>query len=85
MTRPWPTGIVSGDNRATNVIERLTQTEATALAYAIVTVAADGLTVGAAVFYTAELRKGADQLWRFSYMFIGMDAYNGTKPKVRSS
>lgn len=65
------------------VVERLTQTEATALAYGVITVAANGdLIVGAAAFYTSELRKGADGLWRFSRMFIGMDAYLGQKPKV---
>ncbi|WP_293970071.1 nuclear transport factor 2 family protein [Sphingomonas sp.] len=63
------------------LVEEVTGDVATALAYAIVTVAADGLTLGATVIYTTRLRK-QDGLWRFAYMFIGMDAYTTPKPKV---
>lgn len=74
-----------GDQRRhcfTNVVlETMKDDEATALAYAIVTVAANGLTLGATVYYTTKLRKQGG-LWRFSYMFIGMDAYTTPKPKV---
>ena len=67
----------------TNVIlERLTEDEASALAYSIVTVAADGLLLGASVFYAADLRREADGVWRFSRIFIGMDAYTTPKPAV---
>lgn len=59
------------------VIDRLTESEATTVAYGIVTVAADGLTLGATVIYSAELRKGTDGAWRFSRFVIGMDEYTG--------
>jgi hypothetical protein len=48
--------------------------QATALAYGVVTVAADGLRVGTSVIYTADLVREADGCWRFSYFYIGMDA-----------
>ncbi len=57
------------------VIDRLTDSEATALAYGIVTIAADGLSLGATVIYNAELRKEADGVWRFLKFVIGMDDY----------
>ncbi|MCX8494922.1 MAG: nuclear transport factor 2 family protein [Akkermansiaceae bacterium] len=57
------------------VIDRLSATEATAIAYGIVTVAANGLSLGATVIYSAELRKEADGVWRFSRFVIGMDDY----------
>ncbi len=57
------------------VIDRMTASEATALAYGIVTIAADGLTLGATVIYNAELRKEADGVWRFQKFVIGMDDY----------
>jgi hypothetical protein len=57
------------------VIDRLTANEATAIAYGIVTVAANGLSLGATVIYSAELRKEADSVWRFSRFVIGMDDY----------
>ncbi len=57
------------------VIEELTPETAKALAYGVVTVAADGLTIGATVIYTTELRKEADGAWRFSRFVIGMDDY----------
>jgi SnoaL-like domain len=64
------------------LVERLDGDTATAIAYSIVSVAADGLTLGATVFYTADLAKEADGVWRFSYFFIGMDAYAGEGPKA---
>ena len=54
----------------------------TAIAYSVVTVAANGLSVGASVIYTAQLRREDDGCWRFSYFFIGMDSYAGDKPKA---
>ena len=53
---------------------------ATALAFSVVTVAANGLSLGASVIYDAKLRREADGCWRFSYFFIGMDTYAGEKP-----
>jgi hypothetical protein len=61
------------------VIDRLTANEATAIAYGIVTVAADGLSLGATVIYSAELRREADGVWRFSRFVIGMDDYAGRR------
>lgn len=58
----------------------LEQGTASALAYSVVTVAADGLSVGASVLYDARLQREADGCWRFSYFFIGMDSYAGEKP-----
>jgi hypothetical protein len=55
---------------------------AAALAYSVVTVAADGLSLGASVLYDARLRREEDGCWRFSYLFIGMDSYAGEKPKA---
>ncbi len=57
------------------VIDRLTANEATTIGYGIVTVAANGLSLGATVIYAAELRKGTDDVWRFSRFVIGMDDY----------
>ena len=54
---------------------------AQAIAYGAVTVAADGLTVGASTFYTADLVREEDGCWRFAYFFIGIDDYAGNKPK----
>jgi hypothetical protein len=53
---------------------------ASALAFSVVTRAADGLTLGASVVYTANLRREPDGCWRFTYFFIGMDTYAGEKP-----
>jgi hypothetical protein len=58
----------------------LTAGTATALAFSIVSRAADGLTLGASVIYTARLRREDDGCWRFAYFFIGMDTYAGEKP-----
>lgn len=57
------------------IIDRLTANEATAIAYGIVTVAADGMSLGATVIYSANLRRGTDGVWRFSKFVIGMDEY----------
>lgn len=81
------TGIIAeqGDQRRhamTNVlVESLTSDTASAIAYGVVPVAADGLTLGATVLYVADLKKEADGVWRFSYFYIGMDNYAGDKPK----
>jgi len=64
------------------LVEEASDTHARALAYALVSVAAGGgLILGAAVIYTADLRKEGG-LWKFSRLFIGMDAYTTPKPKV---
>lgn len=57
------------------VIDRLSTLEATAIAYGIVTIAANGLALGATVIYSAELRKEPDGVWRFLKFVIGMDDY----------
>jgi hypothetical protein len=81
------TGIVAeqSDQRRhciTNVlVESLTADTASAIAYGIVPVAADGLTLGATVLYVADLVREEDGCWRFSYFFIGMDNYAGQKPR----
>jgi hypothetical protein len=62
------------------VIDVRTESTVSALAYGIVTVAADGLSLGATVFYSADLRREKDGLWRFSRLLIGMDTYAGKKP-----
>jgi hypothetical protein len=64
------------------LVERFSAVEASALAYGVVTVAADGLYVGASVIYRATLRREQDRPWRFSTLFIGIDSYVGKKPKV---
>ena len=64
------------------VIEKLSASDAKALAYGVVTVATDGLFLGASVIYSADLRRGADGFWRFAQLFIGMDTYVGKKPKT---
>ena len=61
------------------VIDRMSNNEATTIAYGIVTIAADGLSLGATVIYSADLRKEADGVWRFSKFVIGMDEYAGRK------
>ncbi len=75
-----------GDQRrhaVTNLVfEKLTKTEASVLAYGIVTVAANGLSLGATVIYSADFRRGNDGLWRFSRLLIGMDTYSGNKPVI---
>lgn len=54
---------------------------ATAIAFGLVSVAADGtVRWGATVIYHARLRREDDGCWRFSAFFIGMDAYVGAGP-----
>jgi hypothetical protein len=53
---------------------------ASAIAYAIVAVAANGLSVGASVIYSARLSREEDGCWRFTNLFIGMDSYAGERP-----
>ena len=66
----------------TNVlVESLAADTASAIAYGIVPVAADGLTLGATVIYVADLSREDDGCWRFSYFYIGLDNYAGQKPK----
>jgi hypothetical protein len=61
------------------VIDRLTENEASAIAYGIVIVANDGLSLGASVIYFGDLRCEADGVWRFSKFVIGMDHYAGQR------
>ena len=74
-----------GDQRRhcfTNVvIDHLDEGTAKMLAYGLVSVAADGLTLGATVFYQADCQKVAGN-WRFTRLFIGMDDYTTPAPKV---
>ena len=58
---------------------------AKALAFSIVSVAANGLSLGASVVYTTNLRREADGCWRFSYFYIGMDGYTTEKPAAGHS
>ena len=80
------TGIIAeqSDQRRhciTNVlVENLSPDTAHAIAYGIVPVAANGITLGATVLYVADLRREADGGWRFCYFYIGMDSYAGDKP-----
>lgn len=61
------------------VIDRLTEHEASAIAYGIVTIANDGLSLGASVIYYADLCRETDGVWRFSRFVIGMDHYAGQR------
>jgi hypothetical protein len=74
-----------GDQRRhciTNIlVENLTGTTAHALAYGMVGVAADGITLGVTCLYVADLKREDDGCWRFSYFYIGMDSYTGQKPR----
>ncbi|MFT4210503.1 MAG: nuclear transport factor 2 family protein [Microbacterium sp.] len=58
---------------------------ASALAFGVVTVAADGLSLGASVFYTGDLRREQDGVWRFATFFIGMDDFAGRRPQAGES
>ncbi|MCW2759751.1 MAG: nuclear transport factor 2 family protein, partial [Nocardioidaceae bacterium] len=55
---------------------------ASALAFGVVTVAADGLSLGSSVIYQATLRREGDGCWRFSSFFIGMDDFAGQRPRA---
>ncbi|WP_432828671.1 nuclear transport factor 2 family protein [Dactylosporangium sp. CA-092794] len=57
------------------IIDELTDTTAKAYANSVVTRAAQGLILQAAVMYDTRLRKEADGFWRFTRFFIGMDEY----------
>ncbi len=62
-------------------IQTMDETHATAVAYGIVTmIKGDAILLNASVFYRANLEKGADGVWRFSELNIGMDTYVGKKP-----
>ncbi len=60
--------------------ESLQADTAVCIAYGVVTIANDGLSLGATVIYSADLARGPDGLWRFSRLLIGMDGYAGQKP-----
>ncbi|WP_116996524.1 nuclear transport factor 2 family protein [Desertimonas flava] len=62
------------------VIDRLDETEATAIAYGVVPRAADGFVMQATVIYRGDLRKEGDGFWRFRRFFIGVDDYAGEGP-----
>jgi len=58
------------------VIDRLSGTSATAIAYGVVTAAGGGeLYLGATVIYRGDMKKMPDGTWRFARLVIGMDAY----------
>ncbi|MEC7762329.1 MAG: nuclear transport factor 2 family protein [Pseudomonadota bacterium] len=59
------------------LIDELTETTASATAYGTVIKAADGLSVGAMVYYAGELEKGEDGVWKFATLEIGIDDYAG--------
>lgn len=67
------------------VIDRLTTDEASTVAYGVVTIAADGLKLGATVIYSAELRKETDGVWKFSKFVIGMDEYVGRSVAAKAA
>jgi uncharacterized protein (TIGR02246 family) len=73
-----------GDQRrhaiTNTVIQDLTRTRATLIAYAIVVVPDDQPTVNSTVVYSADVEKDAAGVWRFKKLVIGMDAYVGTVP-----
>jgi SnoaL-like domain len=62
------------------VIQKLTATRASLIAYAVVLVAGDTPSVGATVVYSADLQKNATGIWQFTKLLIGMDVYAGTVP-----
>lgn len=55
---------------------------ASALAFSVVTVAANGMSLGASVVYAGELHREADGCWRFTSFYIGMDGYAGARPRA---
>jgi hypothetical protein len=66
----------------TNIlVNRTSPDAATAMAYGSVTVASNGLKMGASVIYTAELQRQPDGFWRFKRFVIGMDDYLGSRPE----
>lgn len=62
----------------TNIlVDSLDGTTATATAFGLVMQMADGLKLGAMVFYTSDLVKGEDGVWRFARLDINIDDYAG--------
>ncbi len=64
------------------VFNQLTDSHASLIAYGVVIVANDGLSIGTSIIYTADLRHDPDGAWRFSRLLVGMDKYVGQKPHV---
>lgn len=60
-------------NIASVVIENLTADSAEAVAYGTVTRSADGFSLVGSVLYSASLRKGNDDIWRFARLQVGLD------------
>ncbi|MCE0504077.1 MULTISPECIES: nuclear transport factor 2 family protein [unclassified Roseivivax] len=59
------------------IVEEASEDSAHALAYGIVLVAADGLSVGSSVLYDGELEKNGQGVWTFSKLTIAIDDYAG--------
>ena len=74
--------ISQGDQRRhlmTNVlVERLSETEASTIAYGAVLVASQGMSLDISAVYSGDLVKGKDGVWRFCRLAIGMDSYSGS-------
>ncbi|SPJ26047.1 nuclear transport factor 2 family protein [Palleronia abyssalis] len=70
-----------GDQRRHSItnflVQEISESEASAMAYGIVMVAADGLSVGSSVVYTGDLTKGDDGVWKFERLTIAIDDYAG--------
>jgi DNA repair protein RadA/Sms len=82
-SRSAPPGALkpASSSRARGVqFESLQSDRAVCIAYGVVTIANDGLSLGATVIYSADLVRAPDGLWRFSRLLIGMDGYAGQKP-----
>jgi hypothetical protein len=62
------------------VIDNLTATHATVIAYGVVVVIGDQPSIGGTVVYSGNLVHGKDGMWRLEKMIIGMDIYVGTPP-----
>jgi hypothetical protein len=62
------------------VIEDLTATHATVIAYGIVVTVGDQSSIGGTVVYSGNLVHGKDGVWRLEKLIIGMDSYAGTPP-----
>jgi hypothetical protein len=63
------------------VFNNLTASSASLIAYGVVIVSTESLSVGTSVIYTAELHRNADGNWQFSRLLVGMDKYVGPKPR----
>ena len=70
-----------GDQRRhlmTNVlVESISGTEASTVAYGAVLVADSGMKLDISALYTGDLVKGSDGVWRFRRLAIAMDSYAG--------